>query len=133
MLMRGGRNKRRVMWKRRREGQGSEERAKLVRTGSSQNRIVQRNSDTMSITRSVDIGVIAIMRDELVKISKGNANEKVKGSIHNKEIKRKVKGDSIVIRVKSRHFNTKVANNLSNDFNAVVSHVEAIARREMLG
>ena len=98
----------------------------MVRTRSSQNRIMKRNSDTVSITRSVDICVIAIMRDELMKISKGNANEKVKGSIHNKEVKRKVKGDSIVIRVKSRHFNTKVANNLSNDFNAVVCHVEAV-------
>ena len=48
-----------------------------MRTRSSQNRIMKRNSDTMSITRSVDIGVIAIMRNELMKISKGNANEKV--------------------------------------------------------
>ena len=77
VLMRGRGNKRRVIRKGRREGQGSEERTKFVRTRSSQNRIMKRNSDTVSITRSVDIGVITVMWNELMKSSKRNANEKV--------------------------------------------------------
>ena len=93
---------------------------------------MERNSNTVSITRSVDIGVVAVMWNELMKISKGNANEKVERSIHNKKVKREVKGDVVVIRIEGGHFNTKVANNLGNKFNTMVCHVEAITIREMI-
>ena len=90
MLVRDWRDKRRVIGKRRRKREGSEERTKFVRTRSSKKRVVERNSNTVSITRSVDIGVVAVMWNELMKISKGNANEKVERSIHNKKVKREV-------------------------------------------
>ena len=49
---------------------------------SRKDRVVQRNVNAMSITRGVDIRVIAVMRDELVEISERNANEEIEGGIH---------------------------------------------------
>ena len=87
MMTRNRRNKRRVVRQRRGERKRGGERTKFVRARSRENRIMQRNVDAMSITRGVDVSVVAIMRDELVKVSKRNTNEKVEGGVHDKEIK----------------------------------------------
>ena len=58
-----------------------------MRARSREDRVVQRNVNAMSITRGVDIRVVAVMRDELVEIGERNANEEVKGGVHDKKIK----------------------------------------------
>ena len=87
MKTRERRSKRRVVGKRGGERKRLRERTKFVRASSSEDRVVEWNSDTMSITRSVDISVIAIMRDELMIISKRDANKEIERSIHDEKIK----------------------------------------------
>ena len=44
--------------------------------------VVQRDVNTVSITRGVDVSVIAVVRNELVEVSERNANEEVEGGVH---------------------------------------------------
>ena len=54
----------------------------------------------MSVARCVDICVLAIVRDELVVISKWDANEKVEGSVHSEKVHREVKIAVVLVWIK---------------------------------
>ena len=77
MLMRKRRNKRRVIWQRKRERKRRADRAKFVRARGREDGVMQRNVNAVSITRGVDIRVIAVVGDELMEVSERNTNEEV--------------------------------------------------------
>ena len=82
MLTRERRDKRRKIRKRRRKRQRRKERTKFVRARSRENRIVKRDGNTVSITRSVYISVIAVMRNELMIISERNTYKEIERGFH---------------------------------------------------
>ena len=61
---------------------GGDKGAEWISTFCRERGVMQRDCDAMSFVRGVHIGVLAIMWNELVKISEGNSKDKVIGRVH---------------------------------------------------
>ena len=82
---------------------------------------------------SVDVCVLTVMRDELVKISKGEAKNEVKRCVHDKEVKAKVQCGFCAVVCQCWDGNEEISDNLRYMVCAVVCHVEAILSAECGG
>ena len=80
----------------------------------------------MSLVRCVDVSVLTIMGDKLVKISEGNAKYQVISCIHDKKIESEIKCNVLFVGGDSMKGNKEIANNLSDQLDSVICHKQAI-------
>ena len=94
-----GRNERRVVWCGSRVRERSFEGTIIVSAFGRKTRVVEWNSKSVAVFGSVDVSVIAVMRNELMEFSEGNANEEFERSFHDNEVKEEVENDRVFRRV----------------------------------
>ena len=98
-------------------GKGCHKGAEWISTFCCERGVMQGDCDAMSLVRCVHIGVLAIMWDELVKVSEGNSKDKVIGSVHDQKIKAKVECNVLFVRSDCVKSNEEISNDLRDELN----------------
>ena len=87
------------IWKRGRKGEFLVKRTKTRGALCFWVTVVERNNKAMAVARCVDQGVIELMLFDVMKVCERFAKKEIEGSIHDKKVYAKMKGNGIVIRV----------------------------------
>ena len=84
----------------------------------------------MALARCVNVGVLAIVRDELVVIGKGDANKKVERGVHSKKIHAEVEVAFVLVRIKRGDTEREIAHDVGNELRCVICHEDTVVERK---
>ena len=76
--------------------------------------VIQWNSNTKSIMRGVYIGIVTVVREDLMVFGERKTKDKIKRGSHNSNCWVKVKRDRSIVRGQSRNSKIKVMYNMSD-------------------